>query len=254
MKKLLSLLFLVAITITLKAQTNVRIEVRADRMLDPGSIETVSVTIQNITKSPIDISRGTFNLVIHYDGSANAGQVFNQIIRLPKTIQPGESYTFNNISFKSPIHPGNYPVEYSLRVGNTVRSNVETVNFMVDNIYEASISAERQTLPDEPDTDLKFTVTNSGKTAWPEGNYTIKFTLYRGPSAATTTDKNRFNITPRQVEKWDFEPGESDVIIFRNFILPRVTGDYVVRIQLLLNDKPFTAEGAKKEITFKIKL
>lgn len=253
MKKLLSLFFLVAIKISLQAQTNVQLEVRGDRLLEPGSIETISVTIQNTTKSPIDIGRGNFNLIMHYDGSTQVGQVFNQTKKLPKTIQPGQSYTFSSISFKSPIHPGNYPVEFSLRDGNTVRSNVETVNFMVDDLYEASISARRLTLPDEPDTDLEFTVTNTGNTAWPEGNYTIKFTLSRGPSAATTTDKNRFNITPRHVEKWDFEPGASDVIIFKNFILPRVTGDYIVRIQLLLNGKPFTAEGARREITFRIK-
>jgi len=96
-------------------------------------------------------------------------------------------------------------------------------------------------------------VANTGGTAWPESNYSLKFELEKAPNGATSADKARFNITSGTNMKWDFEPGESDDYDWRGFITPKTIGKYVVKIILLRSGKKFDAEGAEKEFTFDIK-
>jgi len=254
MKKVNFILLLLAITTCSFSQSGTaRLSVKADVSLTPGDVETMNVTVTNISASTFVNGKSEYSLVIHYDGSTNAGEVFNQTIRLPKPIQAGGSYTFSTISFKSPIYPGTYPVDISFRWGNRIISQTERINFMVAAKYEASLSVSRLSFPGEAETDLQFTVTNTGRTGWPDGaSYSLRFELRRSPSAALREDKDRFNFAPRVLEKWDMEPGESEAFNLRDFQLPRVSGDYVVKVHLLSNGKAFDAEGATREFTFRV--
>lgn len=253
MKKLLLISLISVYSVLSFSQANTaRLTVNADETLKPGVIETMTVKVENNSPSTFTTGKSEYALVIEYQGSSPAGQVFNQRIRLPRSIPAGESYTFSNISYKSPIYPGTYPVRISFQWGNRVISQVVTVNFEVETSYEAMIGAWKLSTAGEAETDIEIRVTNTGNTAWPDGaTYSLRFELQRAPSAATRTDRDRFNITPRVLEKWDLEPGESESFYFRDFKLPLVTGDYVVEVQLLMNGSLFKASGATKTLTFK---
>lgn len=253
MKKIVAVVQTLLTIFSVQAQSlTAQMDVNAQELLSPGTNQSISITITNTSKSAFVIGKSEYALVMHYQKSTAAGQVFNQRYRLPETLQPGKSYTFDRVSFKSPIHPGEYPVSITFDWGNRVI--VEKVKtFIVAPNYNATISAKRLTLPNEPDTDLQFIISNTGSTAWPEGKYGLRFQLRKAPGAATRQDQSKFNIEPRQFESWDFEPGESDDIVIKDFKLPSVQGDYVVRVQLLLDGNIFEADGATRDFTFKIK-
>ncbi len=253
MKKIIAGVLTLLTIFSVHAQSyTARMDVSAQEILSPGSNQSISITITNTSKSAFVIGKSEYALVMHYQKSTAAGQVFTQRYRLPETLQPGKSYTFARVSFKSPIHPGDYPIRITFEWGNQVIVE-RIITFIVEPNYYASISAKRLTLPNEPDTDLQFSISNTGSTAWPEGKYGLRFQLRKAPGAATRQDQSKFNTEPRQFESWDFEPGESDDIILKDFRLPSVQGDYVVRVQLLLNGNIFEADGAARDFTFKIK-
>ncbi len=249
----LTFLLLAFTTLSFSQAFQAEIAVRTAATLSPGEIETMSIKVTNTCDYPFIIGKSVFAVNIHYDGSTNAGQVFNQTIKLPKTLQKGESYTFSNISYKSPIYPGTYPVEISFIWGNRVISQVEVINFTVEANYEATISASALSFDADNTVDLNFKVTNSGNTGWPDGaTYSLKFELLSSPSAAPKEDKARFDFTPRVFEKWDLDPGRSEEFNIPRFKVPRVSGSYKVRVHLLMNGRTFNAAGNFRDFTFKV--
>lgn len=256
MKKIILPFVLLAILHMGYTQTyNAKVEKSTDNIatVTPGEIKTVKVTITNNSTSGFVYGKSDFNMVMEHTGSLFAGNVFNQTIKLPKTLPAGESYTFNGISFKTPIHPGEYPVQFTFRWGNRIIGDGGTTVFKVAEKYEATLSMRSIVLEDNRGNNISVKVTNSGGTAWPESNYSIKFELQKSPSGATAEDKARFNKTSGTGEKWDFEPGESDEYLWRGFMAPKTIGKYVVKVILLRNGKPFSAEGASKDFTFEVK-
>jgi hypothetical protein len=254
MKKINSTLLLLFAAIVSFAQTyKASLSINVDKQLNPGSIETMTIRVTNTSASTMVVGKSDFTVSIVYDGSTSAGQVFNHSVKLSHSLPAGESYTFSNISFKAPILPGTYPVKISFLWGRKVISQIETIDFIVAPNYNATISAKNLSFSGSPEADLQFSVTNSGETAWPEGGtYSLKFELRNAPSAAPRQDRDRFNITPKVLERWDLEPGESEDFTIRDFRVPLVTGNYVVRIYLLLNGRSFEADGATRDFTFKV--
>lgn len=254
MKKInFTLLLLLTATFTFAQTYKASLSINVDNQLNPGSIETMIIRVTNTSASTMVVGKSDFIVSIVYDGSTNAGQVFNQTLKLPQSLPAGATYTFNNVSFKAPILPGTYPVKISFLWGRKAISQLETIDFVVAPNYNATISAKNLSFSGSPEADLQFSITNSGETAWPEGGtYSLKFELRTAPSAAPRQDRDRFNITPRVLERWDLEPGESEDFTIRDFKVPLVTGNYVVRIRLLLNGKPFEADGATRDFTFKV--
>ena len=254
MKKINLTLLLLLPTLLSFAQTyKANLSINVDEQLTPGSIETMTIRVTNSSPSTMVIGKSDFIISIVYEGSTNAGQVFNQTLKLPQSLPAGDSYTFSNVSFKAPILPGTYPVKICFLWGKKAISQVEKIDFTVAPNYNATISARNLSFSSAPEADLQFSVTNSGETAWPEGGtYSLKFELRTAPSAAPRQDRDRFNITPKVLERWDLEPGESEDFTIRDFKVPLVTGNYVVRIHLLLNGKPFEADGATRDFTFKV--
>lgn len=252
MKKFLFIgLFMSILSISYSQYTG-RLSVNARQELTPGSNYTIAVTITNTSSSSYAIGKSVFALVTDYEGSTNAGEVFNETYKLPETLPAGKSYTFRNVKFTSPVLPGRYPVNFSFRWGNRVICE-EDITFVIKENYEAEITMRANSYEDSKDVDLIFTVQNTGHTAWPEGSYGLKFEFRRAPSGASSADKDRFSRSNNNLERWDFEPGEKDELVWRRFRTPTTEGQYTVRVTLLLGGRPFDAEGAYRDLTFNIR-
>lgn len=252
---ILSLLLATAIN-TVSAQSytaKISNSLGSSETITPGEIKTMKVTITNTSSSGFVYGKSDFNLVLEYTGNQSVGRAFNQTIKLPKTLPAGESYTFNGISFKAPILPGEYPVNVSFYWGNRRVTNGGTITFTIEEKYEASLSVSKLVVEDNRSNNISVRVTNTGGTAWPESNFSLKFELMKAPSAATSADRARFNMKSGIAMKWDFEPGESDDFEWRGFLTPQTVGKYVVKIILLRSGEPFDAEGAEKEVTFEVR-
>jgi hypothetical protein len=221
----------------------------------PGETNYVTVSVKNTQKLAIIKHKTEYTVTMVYKGSGTAGRAFNKEMDLGDPLDPGKTRNFK-IQFTGPVLPGEYDVEVFLKWGNETVSNVDKVSFVVAENYEAtltlktaSISVNRSAVRDF---DLKFGVTNSGSTAWPEGKYSLQFDVVSTPGGAGKYDKDAFAISPKQIERWDFEPGESDEYVYEDFRPPLADGSYVVKVTLLLDGKPFDAEGASKNFTFKV--
>lgn len=226
-----------------------------DTKIEPGVTNYYTVTVKNTQKVAIIKYQSDYLVSLVYKGSTNSGQVFNKQINLGEPLDPGKTRTIR-FAITGPTLPGDYEVDVCLKWGNKIVSNVERVEFVVAPSYEVSISARTTSFYVERggtrDIDIRFNVTNSGSTAWPEGKYSLDFDVASAPSGASKYDRDAFSISPKNVELWDLEPGASDEFVYQDFKPPFTEGSYVVRVTLLLNGKPFDAEGNPKNLTFKI--
>lgn len=256
MKKIFPLFAALQIlTITVSAQVVATVNGTGDTKIEPGVTNYYTVTVRNTQKVAIIKYQSDYLVSLIYKGSGNTGQVFNKQISLGDPLDPGETRTYK-FAITGPTLPGEYDVDVCLKWGNKIVSNIERVTFVVASSYEVTITARTTSFYVERggtrDIDIRFNITNTGNTAWPDGRYSLDFDVVSVPSGASKYDRDAFGISPKNVELWDFEPGASDEYVYQDFKPPFTDGNYVVRVTLLLNGKPLDAEGNPKNITFKI--
>jgi hypothetical protein len=231
------------------------VNLTGDTKIEPGIGNYVTVAVKNTQKIAIIKHQSPYTVCLIYRGSGNAGLAFNKSVDLGDPLDPGETRNMR-IGFTGPILPGEYDVDVVLKWGNKVVSNVEKATFVVAENYKVDISAKTTSYYIERggtrDIDIRFMFGNSGHTAWPEGKYSLDFDVVSTPSGASSYDKAAFAISPKNVELWEFEPGVEDEFVYQDFKPPFTDGTYVVKVTLLLNGKPFDAEGNGKNISFKI--
>lgn len=256
MKNIFLYCFLITLTTNFAIAQNVAtVNMTGDTKIEPGVSNYVTVTVKNTQKVAIIKYKSDYMVCLVYRGSGNAGLVFNKEVNLGAPLDPGATRNIK-IGFTGPILPGEYDVDVVLKWGGDIVSNVDKVTFVVASNYEVTLSAKMLSIDVKGgavrDIDLRFTLTNSGSTSWPEGKYSLYFDVVSTPSSAGKVDKEAFGISPKNIETWDFEPGESDEYVYQDFRPPLTDGNYVVKVTLLLNGKTFEAEGASKNFTFKI--
>lgn len=231
------------------------VNLTGDFKIEPGSSNRVTINVKNTQNAAIVKYQSDYTVVLIYKGSTNAGQSINKSVSLGQPLGPGASRDFD-ISFTGPILPGEYDVEAYLKWGNKIVSNIDKATFIVAANYEVSITAKTTSFYVERggtrDIDIRFQVTNSGNTAWPEGKYSLHFDVVSTPSGANRYDKEAFSISPKAIELWSFDPGDGDEYVYQDFKPPFTEGSYTVRVTLMLNGKAFDADGNPKNLTFKI--
>lgn len=255
MKKIISaflFLFIIQAGFTQTYKAKVEKSTGDSETVSPGEKKTVKVTITNNSTSGFVYGKSDFTAVMEHTGSLSAGRFFNQTAKLPKTLPAGESHSFS-LTFSAPVFPGKYPVKFSFKWGNRSIGEGGSTVFEVAEKYEATLSMKGVVMNNSKSNNISVKVTNSGGTAWPENNYSLKFELQKSPGGATAEDKGRFNRTSGVGDKWDFLPGESDEYVWRGFTAPKTIGKYVVKVIILRSGKPFAASGASKEFTFEVK-
>jgi hypothetical protein len=222
--------------------------------IEPGVSNFVTVAVKNLQKVAIIKHQSPYTVCIIYRGSGNAGLAFNKTADLGGPLDAGDTRNIR-IGFTGPTLPGEYDVEVVLKWGNKVVSNTEKVTFVVAANYKVTIKMRTSSFYVErggtADIDIRFMVGNTGKTAWPEGKYSLDFDVVSTPGGASKYDKDAFNISPKNVELWELEPGVEDEFIYQDFKPPFTAGTYVVRVTLLLNGKAFDAEGNPQNLSFK---
>lgn len=255
MKKSFSLLLLFTFSLVLSQAQVALVNLTGDTKIEPGSTNRVSISVKNTQAVAIVKYQSDYTVVLIYKGSGNAGQAFNKSVSLGEPLAPGATRNFD-ISFTGPTLPGEYDVEAYLKWGSKIVSNIDKATFTVAPSYEVSISARTTSFYVERggtrDVDIRFYVNNSGNTAWPDGKYSLDFDVVSVPSGANKYDRDAFSISPKNIEMWSFEPGDGDEFVYQDFKPPFTDGSYVVRVTLLLNGRPFEAEGNPKNLTFKI--
>jgi hypothetical protein len=237
------------------SQVVASVNLSGDLKTEPGVSNEVTVSVKNTQKVAIIKYKSDYVVTMMYRGSGTAGEAFNMELNLGDPLDPGATRNLK-IKFTGPVMPGEYDVDVFLKWGNKTVSNVEKIKFVVAADYGVSLTAKTTSLNVKRGAtrflQLHFTAANSGKTTWPEGNYSFQFSVISSPGGAGTYDKDAFNISPKVLERWDFEPGESDEYDITDFKPPFTAGSYVVKVTVLLNGKPFNAEGASKNFTFKV--
>jgi hypothetical protein len=192
-----------------------------------------------------------------YKVSTTAGQVFNKTVGLGNILEAGKTknYVF---TVQGPTLAGEYDVEIVLKRGNDIESNTERVTFVVAANYKVSIVPKVTSYYVERGRtqwiDLKFTMTNTGNTAWPEGKYSLEFDASSSPSVASTTDRKIFDFDPKEEEFWDLEPGGKAEFDIPKFTPPYTEGSYSFRVTLLLNGRAFDADSNPKTVTLNFKV
>lgn len=220
--------------------------------IEPGSSNRITVAVKNTQKLDIVKTRTPWLVTMIYRGSTNEGRAFNKTADLGNILEAGktENYVF---TIQGPTVPGEYEVDIVLKRGSDVESNVEKVTFVVAASYEVSISPKVTSYTiDRGGTqsiELRFTMTNTGNTAWPEGKYSLDFASLSSPSGASSTDRKVFDYDPREVEFWELGPGGSAEFDVPKFIPPYSGGSYSFRVTLLLNGRAFDASGNPKTVT-----
>lgn len=252
---LLTAFSFIVITTLAFSQKIATVNVTGSMKIKPGVSNYVTVAVKNTQKIAIIKYKTDYTVMMLYRGSGTAGQSFNKEVSLGDPLDPGATRNLK-IQFTGPVLPGEYDVDVFLKWGNETVSNVDKLSFVVADNYEvtltlktASISVNRSAVRDF---DLRFGIINSGSTAWPEGKYSLEFEVVSTPGGAGKYDKDAFAISPKTIERWDFEPGESDEYVYEDFRPPLADGNYVVKVTLLLDGKPFDAGGASKNFTFKV--
>lgn len=230
----------------------ITVKTNEDLSRSVGSKHPVTVTVKNNASYGYVVGRSVYAVVLEYEGSTHAGQVFNTTSELKTTLPSGQSKTFD-FNIETPQEAGTYSVKISFKWGNKIISNVITKEFEIAGNYEVSISARRTSFTSAGKGDVEITVQNTGDINWPEGHYSLKFGLVRAASGSSRQDQRCFELEPRVVETWEsFAPGAKDNILLRGFTLPQTRGDYRVKVWLLFEGDQFEASGNPKEITFRI--
>ena len=220
--------------------------------ITPGTSNRITVAVKNTQKLEIVKTRTPWLVTMIYKGSTQAGQAFNKTVDLGPSLGAGQTknYVF---TIEGPTLPGEYDVDIVLKRGSDVESNVEKVTFVVSANYEVSIVPKITSYSiDRGRTQwiaLKFTLVNTGNTAWPEGKYSLDFTSLSSPGGASATDKKVFDNDPKEVEFWDLEPNGSAEFDIPKFTPPYSGGAYSFKVTLLLNGRPFDADGNPKTVT-----
>ncbi len=255
MKKIFLCAFLIMVTGLSFSQVIATVNLTGTLKIKPGSTNEVTVSVKNTQKIAIIKYESEYMVTLVYKGSTIEGQSINKQVTLGDPLGPGDTRNIK-LRFTGPKLPGEYDVDVILRWGNKTVSNVEKVTFVVAPDYKVDITAKFLSIDVKGgavrDVDLRFTIKNLGVTTWPEGNYSLDFEVVSTPSGASKVDKEAFGIDPKAIERWDFEPGESDEYVYQDFRPPLTDGSYVLKVTLLLNGKPFDAEGNPQNLTFKI--
>ena len=234
--------------------------VKADNSVEvkPGETNKISVTVTNTQNLPIDhLQRSKFAVTMDYTGSGTAGNVFNKEVILKESIGPKKNQTFD-ITFTGPVLPGEYDVDIYLKWGDKKVSNIVHSTFTVEGVYDVLLECETIALSVKRGRTtalpLRFTVTNTGNTTWPEGRYNLHYEVISSPGGASTYDKKAFDISPKTIEYWDLEPKENQTYEDKDFKPPFTGGNYVVRVSIYKDGKPFNAKGASLPFTFRIRV
>lgn len=237
-----------------QSQIVANIKGTGDLTVEPGLSNTYTITVKNTQKVAIVKYKSDYLVTMVYKGSGNVGRQLNVEADLGAPLDPGASRTLR-MNYTGPTLPGEYPVDLALKWGGKIVSNVERVVFVVKPEYKTKITARAATFSisrgGTPDIDLYFYVKNTGYTAWPEGRYSLEFDVVSTPSGASRYDQEAFGISPKNLEYWDLEPGVEETYVFEDFKPPYASGNYVVRVTLLLDGKPFEADGNPQNLTFK---
>lgn len=231
------------------------VNLTGDTKIEPGVTNRLTISVKNKQAVAIQKYQSDYVVVLVYKGSTEEGRLINKNIILSDPIAPGATKNFD-ISFTGPNLPGEYDVEAYLKWGNKTVSNVDKATLVVEEKYEVAISPKITSYYVQRGRtewiDLKFTITNSGNTSWPEGKYSLDFAALTSPSGASATDKKVFDNDPKELEYWDLSPGVSDEFDIPKFAPPYTDGSYSFRVTLLLNGRPFQADGNPKTVTLKI--
>lgn len=250
--------FLFTLTTNFAIAQNVA-TVKADNSVEvnPGVANKISVTVTNTQNLPIQDQQSKFTVTMEFKGSGNAGNVFNKEVGLKDPIGPKKSQTFD-ITYTGPALPGEYDVDISLKWGNKTVSNIIHSTFTVEGVYDALLECETIALSvRRGKTDklpLRFTVTNTGNTTWPEGKYSLHYEEVSSPSGASVYDKKAFDISPKTAEYLDLEPKNKETFYDNDFKPPFTSGNYVVRVSIYKDGKPFNAKGASLPFTFRVRV
>ena len=233
--------------------------VKADNSIEvnPGVTNKISVTVTNTQNLPIQDQQSKFTITMEFKGSGTAGNVFNKEVGLKDPIGPKKSQTFD-ITYTGPAMAGEYDVDICLKWGSKTVSNIIRSTFTVEGVYDALLECETIALSvKRGKTDklpLRFTVTNTGNTTWPEGRYSLHYDVMSSPGGASSYDKSAFNISPKAVEYLDLEPKEKETFYDNDFKPPFTSGNYLVRVSIYKDGKSFNAKGASFPFTFRIKV
>ena len=251
MKRVLFLFLLFAAAICSFAQV-ATVNFSGSTKITPGTSNRITVSVKNTQKLDIVKTRTPWLVTMIYKGSTQAGQAFNKTVDLGPSLGAGQTknYVF---TVEGPTLSGEYDVDIVLKRGSDVESNVEKVTFVVAASYEVSIVPKVTSYSiDRGRTQwiaLKFTLVNTGNTAWPEGKYSLDFTSLSSPGRASATDKKVLDNDPKEVEFWDLEPNGSAEFDIPKFTPPYSGGAYSFKVTLLLNGRPFDADGNPKTVT-----
>lgn len=230
------------------------VNLTGDTKIEPGVTNRVTLSVKNNQGVAIQKYQSDYVLTMIYKGSTSAGSAFNKSIIISDPIGPGATKNFD-ISFTGPLIPGEYDVEACLKWGSKVVSTVDKVTFVVAEKYEVSIIPKVTSYYVERGRtqyiDLKFTLTNSGNTTWPDGKYGLDFVATSSPSSASAADRKVFDKDPDEIEYMDLEPGKSAEFGISKFIPPYSDGTYSFRVTVLKDGRPFDADGNSKTITLK---
>lgn len=240
--------------LTSSAQPIATVKLSGDTKIEPGINNRVTISVKNTQGTAIQKFKSDYIVALVYKGPANAGAVLNKSITLSEPIAPGATENFV-ISFIGPLIPGEYEVEAHLKWGNKVVSTIDKAIFTVAEKYEVDIAPKITSYLVErgrtKSIDLRFTLTNSGGTTWPDGKFGLEFTALSSPGSASPADRKVFDKDPEETEYMELEPGKSTVFEVMRFIPPYSEGNYSFRVTVLKDGKPFDAEGNAKTVTLK---
>jgi hypothetical protein len=254
----LKFFFLFTLTTNFAIAQNVA-TIKADNSVEvnPGVTNKISVTVTNTLIVALQDQQSKYTVTMEYKGSGTAGNVFNKEVELKDPIGPKKSQTFD-ITYTGPALPGEYDVDIYLKWGNKTVSNIIHSTFTVEGVYDVLLECETIALSVKrgktEKLPLRFTITNTGKTTWPEGRYSLHYEEMSSPGGASTYDKNAFNISPKTTEDLELDPQNKETFYDNDFKPPFTSGNYVVRVSIYKDGKPFNAKGASIPFTFRVKV
>lgn len=260
MKKIFFLSFLAFTFSPAFSQIVAKVDFNCCLKVEPGKTNQATIYLENTQKDAVIPRHSDYKVTMSYRGSTRAGKVFNNEVDLGYELGAGRSTKYY-IKFTGPTLPGKYEVDISLKRGNSIHSNVERETFYVEEKYKVAISAATISIAATRKSEsvfqdtrgVQFYFKNIGPTTWPEGTYSLRFSLSNYPSNASSKDRELFNYSPRTSERWgDFDPGDSEDLVVGDFKTPKTPGTYKVKVELYFNGKLFDAEGSVKIIEFKI--
>jgi hypothetical protein len=257
MKKIIIILCLVIPGLSAFSQQVATVNFSGSTKITPDASNRVTVSVKNTQKLDIVKTSTPWLVTMIYKGSTTAGQVFNKTVDLGNILEAGKTKNYE-FTIQGPTLAGEYDVEIVLKRGRDIESNTEKITFVVAANYEVSIVPKVTSYYVERGKtqwiDLKFTIINTGNTAWPEGKYSLEFDASSSPSGASTTDRKVFDFDPKEVEFWDLEPGGKADFDIPKFTPPYSEGTYSFRVTLLLNGRAFDADGNPKTISLNFKV